>query len=177
MLTELGASVEEVAATAEKNAAVNDANAASSEQLARAAHQVARSAEQISSLSAGSATASGQAESAARRIVDIVSSARRTADEVTRTTREGGVVVNRSIAGLTGLRQAMQESSTVIREMGKRSEEIGAIVQTINLSAERTNLLSLNASSDAARSGEHGRGGAVVAEEIRALSDRAAAAV
>src|SRR5204863_8416885 len=79
-------------------------------------------------------------------------------------------------AGMAGIRQAMQESSSVIKEMGKRSEEIGDIVQTINLIADRTNLLSLNASIEAARAGEHGRGFAVVAEEIRALSDRAAAA-
>src|ERR1700710_2572179 len=76
---------------------------------------------------------------------------------------------------MTGIREAMQESSAVIKEMGRRSEEIGDIVQTINLLADRTNLLSLNASIEAARAGEHGRGFAVVAEEIRALSDRAAA--
>src|SRR5204863_1807358 len=100
----------------------------------------------------------------------------RTADAVTTTAREGGAVVGRSIAGLGGIRQAMQESSAVIKEMGKRSEEIGDIVQTINLIADRTNLLSLNASIEAARAGEHGRGFAVVAEEIRALADRAATA-
>ena len=177
-VTEIASSVEEVAATAEKNAAVIDANADAPSSSSRARPRShAQSAQQISTLSASSAARRAQLEtldaSASRRSSQA---ARENAERIGATAREGGATVGRSIAGLRDIRQAMVESSVVIKDMGKRAEEIGDIVQTINLIADRTNLLSLNASIEAARAGEHGRGFAVVAEEIRALADRAAAA-
>jgi methyl-accepting chemotaxis protein len=87
---------------------------------------------------------------------------------------ESEKIITNAISNMEEIESSTVQSKDLINHLGERSEEIGRIIEIITSITEQTNLLALNAAIESARAGEHGKGFAVVSDEIRMLAEQSA---
>ncbi len=107
-----------------------------------------------------------------RQIATSAQQVSRVADETAGAARNGNDTVHRAQEAIDAVSRQVDTIVNHMLELGKRSQEIGGILDIINELAEQTNILAINATIESAGAGEHGKRFAVVAEEVRKLADR-----
>ena len=169
--------IQKMSSAAEQVAASSEELTASAQQSAEAANSVAVSVGDVAQGVSDQAVSVDNAKNVVEEVVGHIDDVAKGMEHVNARTNEtnetaaaGSQLMQDAMDKMVQIEKASQESAAIVAQLGKNSEQIGKIVETISAIAEQTNLLALNAAIEAARAGEQGRGFTVVAEEVRKLA-------
>jgi len=174
--SQISATIQQIASGTAQQAESVSRTASSVEQMSRAIDGVAKGAQEQASAVGKASEITGQISKAIEQVTINVQTVTRESAGAANAANEGAKTVGNTVQGMEKIRTKVGLSTQKVQEMGKRSEQISLIVETIEDIASQTNLLALNAAIEAARAGEHGKGFSVVADEVRKLAEKSSGA-
>ncbi|MEK9162080.1 MAG: methyl-accepting chemotaxis protein [Chloroflexota bacterium] len=174
--SQISATIQQIAKGAQQQSESISKTVLTVEQMSRMIDGVAKGSQEQAKAVGKTSTVTSQMTVAIQQVAGNAQTVTKESANAAEAARLGAKTVEETIVGMNSIKAKVNYSALKVKEMGRRSEQIGMIVETIDDIASQTNLLALNAAIEAARAGDHGKGFAVVADEVRKLAEKSAAA-